>query len=433
MTSPGTPRGAWLTFLLAVALVAAMALTPSRSVALDLTWYGLATALAIVASRSIPLFLEASIVPLVWYLAGGLATPGSAVALLPYAALALTVPAFATGSRAAALACLPLLAGFYLLAPGPHFLGLGAYGWAVLAAAGVQALLLVAGSRPRVAVRRVDVVCVSYSGNTAHCTEAFAEGLREGGAQTRMLRFHDWPGFDAPLEGDALVLAFPVIGWKPPWTMLAWMLFRMPAGRGRPAFILYTCAGGPENTSAATWAFLRLRGWRPVGRVWSIYPVNVTTFRLGPRALWRFLDRIVPFALDLDQTRAAGRDFARGQPAGQPHLVHALPLALLGPLFDNKFLNIFPYRNRAWRRRCTGCGLCVRVCPVGRLELRDGLPRLVRLAATCQLCFSCVNLCPTRAMQIVAWTEYGRAYRPRFPAHIVKGDRATRTEGAGRA
>ncbi len=267
----------------------------------------------------------------------------------------------------------------------------------------------------------IDLVVCSYAGNTAHYAQVFAEGVQQAGATVRLHRFHHYPEFDAQMEGDALVLAFPVVGWKPPWTMVAWMLFKMPRGRGRPAFILYSCAGGPENSSLAAWLLLKLRGWQPVGRSWAVYPLNVVTFRVGPQGLWRLLDRLVPISWDVGAAREFGQAFAQGQPTGLPHLVWALPLFLLGPLLDNKYVNWLPYRNHAWRKRCNGCGLCVSYCPVGRLTLRDGYPRAT---GTCTLCFGCVNLCPTRSMHLVGWSEYGQVYRPRFPEQVVKDRRS---------
>ena len=46
---------------------------------------------------------------------------------------------------------------------------------------------------------------------------------------------------------------------------------------------------------------------------------------------------------------------------------------------------------------CTGCGKCVRNCPDGAIELRDGRP--VWKKDQCIKCTACINRCPVRAIQ----------------------------------
>jgi ferredoxin len=417
-----TRARAWMYLAVSLAYCAARAIwirTSQPSYGMYLAWAGAGIALTVLAARTSAFVFEASVALIAWGLLGGSRYPHQAVSVLPLAAMVLAVGVFESRSRAASALLVPLGAAWLWGACGLHLADIGWYGWAIVAAAAIQlALVSRDGSRAPYAPHRVvDLVLCSYSGNTAHLAQAFGEGMKRAGAEVRLHRFHHYPEIEIPLDGDALALAFPVVGWKPPWTMLAWMLFRMPKGRGRPAFTLYTCAGGPENTSLATWILLRLKGWRPVGRAWAIYPLNVVTFRLGPRLLWRLLDRLVPLGQDVRAAEGYGERFARGLPSGQPHLVWAFPLFLVGPFADNKYINIFPYRNYAWRKRCNACGLCVRYCPVGRLTMRDGFPRA---HGTCTLCFGCVNLCPTRSMHLVAWTEYGQIYRPKFPELVVK-------------
>ena len=45
------------------------------------------------------------------------------------------------------------------------------------------------------------------------------------------------------------------------------------------------------------------------------------------------------------------------------------------------------------------------------MEDKDGYPRP---KGTCVLCLACVNICPTRAMQMWLFTEYGNQYEPRW-------------------
>jgi NAD-dependent dihydropyrimidine dehydrogenase PreA subunit len=418
---PKNARG-WICLVASIAYCGLMAFSlrafPS-SLGLYLIWFVAGVALTMAIGRSSVYLFEGSFPIIVWILLGGSHYPHPAVSYLPLAAMVLTVGVFESRSRTASILLLPLGAAWFSLASNCSVGGIGWYGWVTMTACTVQlAIVSRDGSRIMQAPYRIiDLVLCSYSGNTAHYAQAFAEGMKRANVEVRLHRFHYYPEFDASLDGDALVLAFPVVGWKPPWAVAAWMLFKMPRGRGRPAFILYSCAGGPENTSLSTWLLLRLRGWRPVGRAWAVYPNNIVTVRIGPRSLYRFLDRLVPFACDLRLAAEYGEKFARGIPSGQPHLIWPSPLFLIGPLTDNKYLNIFPYRNHARRRRCNGCGVCVRYCPVGRLTLRNGFPHA---EGTCVLCFGCVNLCPTRSMNIVAWSEYGQPYAPKYPELIVR-------------
>jgi formate hydrogenlyase subunit 6/NADH:ubiquinone oxidoreductase subunit I len=47
--------------------------------------------------------------------------------------------------------------------------------------------------------------------------------------------------------------------------------------------------------------------------------------------------------------------------------------------------------------RCTGCGDCVAVCPVGCLEMSGPLPWLPR-PADCVSCALCAAICPAEAI-----------------------------------
>ncbi len=265
-------------------------------------------------------------------------------------------------------------------------------------------------------IRTVDLILCSFSGNTAHITRQFVEGLLSANITVHIHRFHYHKSFNVELNGDALVVAHPVFGWKPPWPMEKYLRSILPRGKGKPAFILNTCAGGPENAHFLPWLWLMVRGYRVLGHFWGTYPVNIPTFRLGPKALWKLMDEGSPNPSDPGFARKCGSEFARGLPTGFPCVVFPFPLIILGLLLDNPWINRIIYRNHAWQRRCTGCGICVKICPEHRLSMVDGFPQA---KGTCNLCLSCVNRCPVNAMHMVCWTEYGQQYTAKWPEYLV--------------
>lgn len=59
--------------------------------------------------------------------------------------------------------------------------------------------------------------------------------------------------------------------------------------------------------------------------------------------------------------------------------------------------------------KCVRCGSCVRLCPMGYLELGDGVPQ-PRERRRCIQCGHCEAACPTRALSL--HLERGEAFRP---------------------
>ncbi|MBN2859608.1 MAG: EFR1 family ferrodoxin [Sphaerochaetaceae bacterium] len=60
-------------------------------------------------------------------------------------------------------------------------------------------------------------------------------------------------------------------------------------------------------------------------------------------------------------------------------------------------------------QRCTRCGLCVRVCPVGNISLTD---TSITYHSACERCFACYHHCPTHAITLTHRPLHGYQYYP---------------------
>jgi ferredoxin len=269
----------------------------------------------------------------------------------------------------------------------------------------------------KVSPRNIDVILCSYSGNTAHYADLFMQGAKEHGARTTIHRFHYYRDFTAELNGDALVIAFPIFGVKIPSHMLDYLLFHLPKGNGKPAFVLYTSFGGTENTAILAWLILTLKGYRVCGRNSGIYPMNVNFIRQGPKKLWGWIDSILPTKECCDDQIVTGSDFTAGRITGLPFIFLPSVIFILVFLVENKLVNSIS-KNWILKKRCNGCGLCIRYCPSERLKMVDGYPKS---KGTCALCFGCVNICPRNAMRLSFFTiPFDTVYSPKYKEFIVQ-------------
>ncbi len=405
----------------AVSLIAVVRYIPLTN-ALTFWFVALATLTAgtIIASlpySSIALFLEMTTIGLTWFVFKGEGYGNSVFCFLPLVAAVLISVSYPVMPLLSPIVATMLTALWFIFTGSiPQMFGITQ--WFFIAATAIMLLIFSTSivMRPRKVPRHIDVLLCSYSSNTAHFTGLFTDAANKAGAKVFVHRFHHYRGFTARYEGDAFVIAFPVIGWKPPWPMLYYLITKLPWGGGKPAYVLYTAAGGPENAGTFVWLLLTLKDYRVAGRNWGIYPINVPTVRLGPKSFWRWVDSLMPFRRDTLGAAEAGRRFVEGKPAGLPFIFWPFFLWIAGVIVDNPIIDRI-YRNHTFKKRCNGCGICVSYCPAERLRMVNGHPLA---KGTCTLCFGCVNICPTNAMQMWFLTEYGRPYQPKWPSLVVK-------------
>ena len=73
---------------------------------------------------------------------------------------------------------------------------------------------------------------------------------------------------------------------------------------------------------------------------------------------------------------------------------------------------------------CTGCGLCDRVCPSGKIKMEKGQP-VWQSDERCYYCYACFNYCPTQS--ILVRNKYskkeGRYSHPEIQAEDIAGQK----------
>jgi len=73
--------------------------------------------------------------------------------------------------------------------------------------------------------------------------------------------------------------------------------------------------------------------------------------------------------------------------------------------------------------KCTGCGICEKVCPSQKITMEDNKP-LWQRNVDCYMCYACLNFCPTEAIQIYS-KIYMKSYTPergRYPHPYATAD-----------
>lgn len=411
----------WLAFFLALAF---FTLTHERVQLISFSnpyYFFLAAIIPLIISFPvISVLAEVAIIPLLWVILDNYTSPSGPLWLLPVVGAVLPLLAYRLNSRIAALMTVGIIVMWIdpvLLVQGglPHWAKLF-----FLISVGFSSLFfLVATLRGRFKpLQSVDAIISSYSGNSAYLADQFLNKLKEEGVEVKEHRFHYFHDWKANFEADALVIAFPIYCFSIPWALLNFLIKELPRGRGKPAYILYTAAGLPENSALLAWLVLTLKGYRVVGRMWSISPVNMVLLRPGFKRMWDKLDKAYPLFGDHQLAREAATQFARGRLGGLCFHHYPAPLWALMPLFYNKWLCRTYVYNYVRKKRCTKCNICVQVCPAERIS--DGVNGFPKGQGDCLICYNCVNLCPTNAMQLAGMSEMGVPYRPRWRRFVVR-------------
>jgi ferredoxin len=254
----------------------------------------------------------------------------------------------------------------------------------------------------------------SGTGNARRSAEWMILAAAEQGLKTKLICIDRFTNIEIPDFNDKALIGFisPTHGFNMAPLMLKF-IHRFPKGLNADIFVCNTRAGTklykwflPGASGCALLyptLVLRFKGYRSRG----IIPIDLPSnwFSLHP-ALRPKLVESMHFHYK-QKCEKIMNELIQAKYYGKAWLELPLDLALIPVSILYYFAGRFMLAKSYFAdHNCTACGKCAKNCPVGAIEMQNGLPFY---KITCESCMRCISNCPERALQtnhlvlIIVW------------------------------
>ena len=208
-----------------------------------------------------------------------------------------------------------------------------------------------------------------------------------------------------PEAADVIGIVCPVYAWGPP-ALVARFVRKMKVASGSYVFAVMTFAGSQGGAPLVLRGMFQARGL-DLHAAWGVkMPETFPPLGSAP-APEKQVEINGEAAEKTGQIIAELQSFPR-----EAYEVAGGFWKLLSKIIYPGFL--FFLRRRADRffradSNCNGCGICAKVCPVGDIEMSNGLPQW---NGRCEQCYACFHWCPRKAIQYGFSTRVRRYHHP---------------------
>lgn len=206
------------------------------------------------------------------------------------------------------------------------------------------------------------------------------------------------------LKADSIGLVFPVYAFGLPNVVKQFIRRMTFDNKGKYFFAVATSGGRVAGTLVLARRMLRARGLKLSAGFSVIMPTNMILLHETNEEKKKIL---------FDSMEKKVREIVS---AVKFHEYHAVEMGTLndrilrtGILYRSvsPFIKQMDHKFKV-NQGCVGCGLCSQVCPVHNIEIKNGIPTWNH---RCEMCLSCLNLCPKQAVQYGNMSEGKQRYK----------------------
>ncbi len=241
----------------------------------------------------------------------------------------------------------------------------------------------------------------SGTGNTRRACNLVATELKARGHEADLYAIRTGEEIPSPQGYDGIVLGYPVHAFNAPTPVLKF-LKKLPKCDGKPCYLLRT-SGEPVkmNHASRTVPVHRLKkaGYEVKGEFPYVMPYNII-FRHSDEMAARMW-RAAQLAAPVD---------AQAIINGEGKLYPVNPFFRFASFLlriEHPAMPVFGVSFHAKKKKCVGCEVCVKVCPMHNIKMKNGKPKFGK---HCVACMGCAFSCPKDAVRpsiLNAWRVNG--------------------------
>jgi len=238
--------------------------------------------------------------------------------------------------------------------------------------------------------KQIDLYYYSGTGNTLLVIQEMVQVFEEHAIPVKLHRIEETDPASIRID-TTLGLAFPV-AFQSTFPFL-WEFFRaLPECNGTEVFMIDTMMSFSGAIVGPLKKTLERKGYHCIGAKEIIMPSNWFPKSIDKRK------NEVKIRRGMDKARAYALDLIRGRSVWQRNAILSdLFYALCCNDYMMKNVNTAPgKRITVDRDKCTACGLCSRLCPIGNITM-NGRPEW---SDRCETCMRCLCFCPMAAVHV---------------------------------
>lgn len=227
----------------------------------------------------------------------------------------------------------------------------------------------------------------SGSGNSFHLANCIRNGLDDAELVAIPVAMES-----GPVPCTRLGLVFPVYAWGPPVIVARFISRLSSVEHPEYLFAAATYGGDPGSAISKTRKMLSRSGLEldagfTVQMVENYPPMGGAPKKSKQERINEEADLVIADIVSKIRAGARGEFGKKG-----------LFFSLVGPLVYPWFTKSLAKQARKFEvnEKCTSCGVCERVCPVGNIEVPRG--EMPVWGDACEQCFACFHWCPDEAV-----------------------------------